>query len=436
LGRASVKGMSDQETAGPAPSATGGFGRAGGPVRQGALRGHNLGLALRIVAEAATPVSRARIAAITGLTRATASTLVDTLLAGRLVREVELPRTSRSGRPAVGLVLAPGGPGGLGLELNVDYVAATVVDLTGSVVFHEVVAADQRLLDPPEALSRTAALACAGLDAAAAKGVEVCGVALALPGLVEPGRGRLLLAPNLGWRDVDVAGLLRREPRLAALPVSLDNEANYAALAELASGPQEDAPDFVHLSGEVGIGAGIVLGGRLFRGSRGWGGEIGHVTVDPAGPPCSCGARGCLEQYAGQEAILRRAGLSGSAATSLGGEPTIRLLVQRAADGDADLLAALADAANALGVVVAGMVNLLDVGTVVLGGIYGPLAPWIQPAVEAELAGRVLWSAWAPPRVRIATKGPESAVLGAATSVVSGVLADPATWLGRGTLRA
>jgi predicted NBD/HSP70 family sugar kinase len=423
--------MSDEQTPVQPARTADGFGRAGRPVRQGALRGHNLGLALRLVAEATTPVSRARIAAITGLTRATASTLVDALVAGGLVREVALPRTARSGRPAAGLVLAPGGPGGLGLEVNVDYVATTVVDLAGSVVFHDVVAADQRLLDPQEALARAGGLACVALDAAAGKGIDVCGVAVALPGLVEPDGGRLLLAPNLGWRDVDVTGLLRREPRLAALPLSLDNEANYAALAELSSAPREDSRDFIHLSGEVGIGAGIVLDGRLSRGSRGWGGEIGHVTVDPAGPECSCGARGCLEQYAGQEAILRRAGLAGTASTSLGGEPTVRQLVQRATEGDAAMIAALAEAAHALGVVVAGMVNVLDVGTVVLGGIYGPLAPWLQPVVEVELARRVLWSAWAPPRVRIASRGPESAVLGAAASVVSGVLADPASFLGR-----
>ncbi|MCW2600280.1 MAG: hypothetical protein JWM02_2109 [Frankiales bacterium] len=392
---------------------------AGGrPARQQSLRDHNLGLALRLVAEAPTPVSRAQIASTTGLTRATASTLVETLLAGGLVREVPLPPTARSGRPAVGLVLAPGGPGGLGLEVNVDYIAATVVDLTGAVVVHEVHAGDQRVLTPAAALRTTAAVGAAALAAAQRKGVRVAGTAVALPGLVHD--GRLLLAPNLGWQDVDVRRLLTRNRRLTALPLALDNEANYAALGEVSP----TARTFVHVSGEIGIGAGIVLDGELYRGSRGWSGEIGHVTVVPSGPACHCGATGCLEVYAGQEAILRAAGLAGQSVGAPGAA-----LAERATLGDPALLAALDAAAGALGTVLAGVLNVLDISTVVLGGIYAPLAPWLLPTVGHELSRRVLWSSWEPPSVRTAAHGPEAAALGAARSVVAAVVSEPERWL-------
>ena len=402
------------------------------------MREHNLGLALRLVAAADRPVSRARIAAETGMTRATASSLVDALLAANLVREVTLPPTARRGRPATGLVLAAGGPpgpggvgvmGGIGVELNVDYVATTVVDLAGSVVVHDVVLGDQRGRAPREVLAGVASAVRRAITAAARTGVDVCGMAVAVPGLVDAGAGRLLLAPNLGWRDVDVVRLLTRGPRLASLAVSLGNEADFAALGELSSAAPGAPRSFVLVSGEVGVGAGIVVDGRLFRGARGWSGEVGHVTVDATGPPCSCGARGCLELYAGQEAILRRAGLSGNRATVMGGAPTVQSLVQRAEQDDPAVLAALRTAAEALGIAVAALLNLLDVGTVVLGGIYAPLAPWLQPVIEEELAERVLWARLAPPEVHTSALGPEAAVLGAARSVVAGVVADPARWL-------
>jgi predicted NBD/HSP70 family sugar kinase len=370
-------------------------------------------------------VSRAQIAALTGLTRATASTLVEALLTGGLVREIALPPTERSGRPAVGLKLAPGGPGGLGLEINVDYLAATVVDLTGAVVVHEVRAGDQRLLTPAQALRRTASVGAAALAAAQRKGVQVAGTALALPGLVHD--GRLLRAPNLGWQDVDVHRLLTRDRRLSAFPLSLDNEANFAALGEVSA----TARTFVHVSGEIGIGAGIVLDGELYRGSRGWSGEIGHVTVDASGPECHCGATGCLEVYAGLEAILRAAGIDEHGL--VGQEPGVGgqgvALAERASHGDPALLAALDAAARALGTVLAGVLNVLDISTVLLGGSYAPLAPWLLPTVGHELARRVLWSAWEPPSVRTARHGPEAAALGAARSVVTAVMSEPERWL-------
>ena len=129
--------------------------------------------------------------------------------------------------------------------------------------------------------------------------------------------GLLRLAPNLGWRDVDVAGLLSREPSLAGLaghgasswttrPTSPPSASWRRAATP---GRQGSRSSFLYVSGEIGVGAGIVLDGRIFRGGHGWGGEIGHLPVDPDGPPCRCGSRGCLEQYAGREAVLRAADL-------------------------------------------------------------------------------------------------------------------------------
>ncbi|PWU49366.1 sugar kinase [Micromonospora globispora] len=401
-----------------------------GAVRQGSLRELNLAVVLRRIAAADRPPSRAEIAARTGLTRATVSAVVDDLIAGRLVTEADpAPRTG-AGRPARGLVLAGDGPAGLGLEINVDYLAACVVDLAGAVRHHVVHRADLRPVSPADALTRLAALAADARAAAVRQGLTLAGAALAVPGLVGDG-GLVRLAPNLGWRDVDVPRLLAghrlAEPVDGVPPLVVDNEANLAALGELHAGPPGPA-SFLHISGEVGIGAGIVLDGTLFRGARGWSGEIGHIPVHPEGRPCRCGGRGCLEQYAGQEAILAAAGLAGA---ELPADTAATRLADLAAAGDPVTLAALADAGTALGVAVAGVVNLLDLDTVVLGGGYAPLAPWLRPPVVAEISRRVLTAAWSPVTVRPAALGAQSAAVGGAASVVRLIVDRPVGWLAR-----
>lgn len=399
-------------------------------ARQGSLREHNLALVLRRIAAAPRPPSRADLAAATGLTRATVGTLVDDLLAGRLLAEVSpAPRTG-AGRPAQGLVLADHGPAGLGLEINVDYLAVCVVDLAGAVRHRTVHRSDLRPVTPAVAVHRLAGLAGQARTEAERQGLTIAGAALAVPGLVTR-TGVVRLAPNLGWRDVDVPALIGDHPGLAAdngrPPLVVENEANLAALGELHAVPAGPR-SFVYVSGEIGIGAGIVLDGALFRGGRGWSGEIGHLAVHPEGRLCSCGARGCLEQYAGQEAILAGAGLSGK---DLPADAAVDRLVRLADADDPAARRALAEAGTALGVTIAGVVNLLDVDTVVLGGAYAPLARWLRPPVEQEITRRVLTAAWSPVTVRPAALGADAAVTGAAGSVVRQLIDQPADWLAR-----
>jgi predicted NBD/HSP70 family sugar kinase len=397
----------------------------GAPVRQSGVRAHNLALVLRQVAESAAPPSRAAVAAATGLTRATVSALVDDLLAGRLLTELEPPPRTRAGRPAVGLALSPDGPVGLGLEVNVDYLAAATIDFTGAVRHHVVRHLDQRPAGADRTLQHVSRLAGEARSWAEADGLQVAGVALAVPGLVAAD-GLVKLAPNLDWHDVDATALLRRSASLKELAITVDNEANLAALGELHAN-SGDGGTFVYVSGEIGIGAGLVLDGTLYRGARGFSGEIGHIPVQPDGPTCRCGARGCLEQYAGQEAILRAAGVPEQARP----DEALATLAAWAAAGDAATLTALAGAGTALGTAVSAAVNLLDVDTVVLGGSYAPLLPWLRDGVELEVARRVLTAAWTPVTVRASTLGPTSAVIGAGGSVVRGVRQDPAAWLAR-----
>ncbi|QLH26412.1 ROK family transcriptional regulator [Streptomyces sp. Rer75] len=397
------------------------------PNTQQAMRRRNLSLVLHAVA-AHGPLSRASVATRVGLTRAAVSTLVDELIRDGLLVELGPSRPGTVGRPGSALQLNERGPAGIGAEIGVDHLAVCAVDLGGRVRARTEVASDNRDRAVGPALDRLAELVRQVAAEAVREGLRPAGLAVAVPGLVARESSLVVRAPNLGWEGVDIGPALRAA--LPGLPLTVDNEANLGALAELWRGGHDPAPrDFVHVSAEIGIGAAVVLDGRLLRGTHGFAGELGHVPVRPEGPACACGGRGCLEQYAGEEAVLRASGLSPeqAAAQHPGPGGRIALLAERAADGDRRVRHALGDAGEALGIALAGAVNLLDPRTVVLGGALTPLAPWLLPALERELALRVADPARSGQgAVTVSRLGSDGPLLGAAHSVVQAVLDDPA----------
>lgn len=399
------------------------------PARQASLREHNLGMVLDQIVNSGAAPSRADIAASTGLTRATVSALADHLLAGGLITELVPVPSQRAGRPAVPLVPAARSLMAVGLEVNVDYLGVRVIDLTGSVLAEQVVAGNFRRAGPAPVLDRLAALFADTVAPLTAEGIPLAGCYMALPGLVDRRTGPLRLAPNLGWDSVDVVDLLTSGPHgaaLADLPIWLANEATLAARAEAEALRASDVHSFFYVSGEIGIGGAIVTEGAVVPGRHGWSGEIGHTLIDPAGPRCGCGSSGCLEQYAGKDALMAAAGLDLalpiSALLDLAGN-------DRAGKDRAD--AALAAGGRALGIALANTINLIDVDTVVLGGIYTSLAPYLLPHIEAEIAARVLSHPWSPVIVQAARSIDYAALTGGAMTVLGEIVLDPNSWTQR-----
>ncbi|MFG3281857.1 ROK family protein [Streptomyces sp. NPDC048111] len=393
------------------------------------VRRHNLSLVLRAVHDESA-LSRAGAAARTGLTRAAVSSLADQLIRGGFLTESGKSFSGQAGRPGTMLTPARTGPAGAGVEVNVDYVSVCVVDLAGTDRVRLTEHLDNRGEPPADVLERAARIAGRALDSAAEQGLHPVGTELALPGLVS--RGSVRQAPNLGWSQVEAeamfgAALHSLRPNSPQLPVSSDNEANLAALAELWFGAPEGRVDhFLYLTGEIGVGGALVVGGELLRGAHGFAGEIGHTVVDPGGPACRCGSQGCLEQYAGQLALLRGAGLDENA-----GVPGVAELARRADAGDESALGTLAEAGRTLGVALSGAVNLFDPEAVVLGGIYRALMPWLAPAADRELARRAVSGLWDAGSGRLrASSLAGDAARGAAARVARRVLADPLAYGG------
>lgn len=391
------------------------------------MREHNLGLVARTVAESVEPPSRADLAVRTGLNRATVSLLVDVLLGAGILAELEPVYTQRAGRPSIPLVPARGRLVALGLEVSVGYLGGLVLDLAGEIVDDRIELANHSRSEPVEVLARLGDIGADLARRARARGARVVGTGLALPGLVDADGSVLRLAPNLGWREVAPRPLLNAGGWLDE-PDRLDlvagNDADFAAVAEAALMTQVERRDrnFLYVSGDfIGVGAAIVLEGTTLRGRHGWAGEFGHILIDPAGGQCRCGAVGCLEVYAGTNALLRSAGLRD--------DESIQVLANAAAGGDPRAVAALDGAAAALGTAVADAINLLDISDVVLGGQYAPLTDLLAPGVRAAAAERVLSAPWAPPTVRGTAVGELAAMVGAARRVLDRVLNAPQAWL-------
>lgn len=387
-------------------------------ARQSTLRESNLALVARTIYAAQSPLSRAGVAARTAMTRSTVSRLVDDLLAAGLVAEREPTTVAGPGRPATPLV--PGsGVAALGLQVNASYLAARLVDLRGHVVAERVEYDDLVGCEPVPTLERLGVVAAQVL--AEAQGARVVGAGLALPGIVSSS-GRLLRAPNLGWSDL-APGELLDAGATGGVPLRVGNEADLAALTVALAAPGRPGrlADFVYLSGEIGIGGAAVLDGRVMTGRHGWAGEVGHVCVDPNGPGCRCGSTGCLEQYAGRQALLAAAGLpAGTAAAQF---------AQDARSGPGPARDAVARAAWALGIALAGVVNVLDIPAIVLGGHLGQIADLLRPDLERQLRRRVLSARWVVPSIEAADGDPAPGATGAALQQLTAVVDDPSRWV-------
>jgi predicted NBD/HSP70 family sugar kinase len=392
------------------------------------IRRNNLEVVLRHLA-AVGPDSRAAIAARAGLTRATVSRLVAELIELGVVRETGRDGGGRAGRPSTRLELGDGVVA-IGTEVNVDYLSVLVIDLAGREVLRERRAFDASV--GPDGCIKALVDLCRWTRRrlASPRGRPtpvLAGITVAVPGLVDVAAGVVAEAPNLHWRDVAVAEPLRRALRLGATPIHVGNDANLAAIAEYRSGARAGTPNLVYITGEVGIGGGIIVGGQPLLGTRGYGGEVGHMNVMPDGPLCGCGRRGCWEACIGLNALLQSARQRprGDAPP----EHKIEPLIKRARAGDARTLDVLAELGRWIGLGAANLANLFDPQVIILGGYFAHLGDWILPAALRALEAGTLAGAGETPQLATSTLGFTAAAQGGAIHAIERVMSDPTTLL-------
>lgn len=374
------------------------------------------------------PLSRSELVSRTGLTRSAIRGLIGELAAAGLVSE-ERVALGTPGRPSPVVRLNPGRAVVLALEISVDSLAAAVVGLGGEVL-------DEVRVDRPRshlAVEPTVAdllEVIAQLNPAWRDDERLVGIGVGVAGIVRRSDGFVSLAPNLGWRDVE----LGRELALGLgtdRPIAIANEADLGALAEHRRGAAVGEADVLYTAAEVGVGGGLIVDGRPLTGAAGYGGELGHMPVNRDGLACGCGAIGCWETEVGAGALLRRAGRRAD-----GGRPELDELIAEAEAGAPNALRAIEETGRWLGYGLAGLVNIFNPGLIVLGGMFGRIHPFVAAIVAEELEARALPASRGLASIVPASLGSDASLLGAAELAFEPLLSDPAGRLRRPITRS
>ncbi|TCE73392.1 xylose repressor [Bifidobacterium longum subsp. longum] len=361
-------------------------------INQEDLRNHNLSVTLDTLLRAQKPMSRADLAKETGLTKATLSLLASMLIESGVVQEGEPVVSTTYGRPSTPLEIRGGSIAGIGLQINTDGYGCLALDLNGDTLGREWVSEDMTGTDPYEIFAKLDAMTFPLESRLKRRGCKVVGAGFALPGIVTDDMW-LLVARNLGWKNVN----LTRFNVVRRLDVVAGNEAKMAAIAQIPGYATERAPflnvvdrtdSFIYLSTDIGIGGAVVRDGEVVMGSHGFAGEIGHLSVAMDGPLCSCGRHGCLEAFAGRRALVEAAGIAedGDATSS----EAIDMFLQRWRAGDSDVAKVVDQAADALVSAIASAVNLVDVDTVLLGGLWTHFGDELATVLEGRLRSEIL----------------------------------------------
>jgi glucokinase len=318
-----------------------------------------------------------------------------------------------------------GGTFAVGVDIGGTTIKAGAVT-TGGVVSGEVVVPSRAEEGPEEVLSQAAGAVRSVLSATGGGGGTCTGVGVGIPGIVSTADGLVRYPPNFqDWAEVDVSGELARR---TGMRVRTENDANTAALAEAKFGAGVNHRDFVFVIWGTGVGGGLILDGKIFRGPGGGAGEIGHVTIDRQGPPCNCGNRGCVEAYIGQKYLSQRtaklvggkdAAAEGSVMMKLAGGDLSTLdpaMISRAAElGDEAATRVLTEAGAMLGVALASVVNVVDIPTVIIGGGISAAPEFVFRAAADEMRARVLRPHRDAVSVSRALLGNTAGVIGAAS---------------------
>lgn len=386
--------------------------------RSETVRRANLSAIVREL-HAGGPASRSKLVAATGLTRSAIRGLIGELAAADLVSEERPEPQGTPGRPSPVVRLNPQGAVVLALEIAVDSLAVALVGLGGEVF-------DRARTDRPSGHTSVGEIATDLADLAATvlarhpTAEPIVGIGVAVVGVVRRSDGCVSMAPNLGWRDIPLGERLAQALDMPT-PISVANDADLGALVEHRRGAAVGSDHVIFVSGEYGVGGGLIVDGRPLTGAAGYGGEVGHIPVNPNGSACRCGSVGCWETEVGEAALLRLAGHPPG-----GGRVEVEAVLHEAEAGAPAALSAVDHVGRWLGVGLAGLVNIFNPQLVVLGGIFGRIHPLVADVLEAELDRRALPAPRRLVRIVPAILGVDAPLLGAAELAFEPILIDPA----------
>jgi N-acetylglucosamine repressor len=334
------------------------------------------------------PIARAEIARRSGLSPATVTGITSELIEENLVFE-KAAGDSSGGRPPILLALNPKGGYVIGVKLTEDIATAALTDLEALII--DKITESHTGTSPQEVVQTLARL----VDVLAQKGgidkKRLLGVGVGVAGIVDAGRGVLRQSPILGWQDVPLADMLSK---VIGVPVYVDNDVNTLTITEKWFGAGQDVDNFLTVTIGRGVGMGMVINGQFYRGSHGGAGEFGHTVIDPQGPACECGKRGCLEAYIGDPALLRSAVEAVARGDFSQSVHDVEQLTALAGQGDETALGIFAQAGEILGRGIANLINVLNPQKILISGegtragdsLFNPMCAAIQDHVMPGLS--------------------------------------------------
>jgi predicted NBD/HSP70 family sugar kinase len=357
--------------------------------------------------------SRTDLARWTGLSRATVSTLVEELGHAGVVEEhdaLDATGPRPTGRPPVALSLVPGAAFAVGLDFGHQHIRVAICDLSGELVVDDWSAAEVDHA-PTESLDLAHELVRASLQSAGIEHDRLLGVGMGLAAPINKATGEIAADGILpGWHGIRPAAEMQERLGVA---VELENDANVGALGEKVFGAARGVDDLIYVRVSAGIGAGLILGGRPYRGFGGVAGEIGHVLADAAGPICRCGNRGCLETVASPVAVAALLERSTGKPVSVAG------LLELVEADDRGARRAVADAGEAVGRALSMLVNILNPELIVVGGDLAPAGAVLLDPIKAAIERHGVPPAARAVRVTAGTLGERAEVLGAAGLILA-----------------
>lgn len=326
-----------------------------------------------------SPISRAEISKLTGLNKATVSTLVSELMDKDLVKEIGIGKSS-GGRKPVMLYFNQTAGYSIGIDLGVNYILAILTDLKGVILEREVVEVTDTSKKNIFGILKTIINNLLALVPESPYGVV--GIGIGVPGMTNK-EGTIIFAPYLNWKNVDLKGYIEKEFQL---PVIIENEAKAGAYGEKIYGSGQNAPNVIYVSIGMGIGGGIIIDNKLYHGKGGLAGEIGHSIIDAYGKKCSCGNRGCWELYGSENALLKQAKLL----TSLeGNDISFELLIHEAEKGNIEVINLFHHIGEYIGIGLTNIMNTFNPDQVIIGNRFSRLESWIANSIHRVLQQRL-----------------------------------------------
>src|SRR5699024_664973 len=365
--------------------------------------------------EEKSPISRAEISKDTGLNKATVSTMVAELINDSLIYEIGSGRSS-GGRKPVLLNFNYKAGYSIGIDLGVNYILAILTDLRGNIIFE--INHHLNTINLSKIEEELILLIDTLIQKAPKSSYKVIGIGIGVPGIVN-NKGQILFAPNLKWKQVDLKDNLEQRFNI---PVIVENEANAGVYGEQLHSSVKDVHNITYVSVGIGIGTGIIIDGKLFTGSTGISGEMGHMTIKSNGKKCSCGNRGCWELYAAESSLLNKAKQLSIFKNHR--DLKIHHIIEEAENNNNEILKLLNTIGEYIGICLVNIINTFNPELVIVGNSFGVLKKWLENPINRILDNRLYPYQRTDTKLHFSSLGLYSCAIGASSISILKFLSD------------